>query len=160
MLIGKVTSLIARKNLILATRIEEAILKNESLESLSVDRIKRDLARTHLSQQKGQNEKREMTSSLKRKGQAASTKPSEARGKTAFSKKSSFSESTKASVFSKPKKKVVKVVRTSNSSGSSNSRSTSSGGRNHPGGRNKGGAGSTSKLNVVGFRGRSSVKTA
>ncbi|KAL1561511.1 DEAD-box ATP-dependent RNA helicase 39 [Salvia divinorum] len=157
---GKVTSLIARKNLILATRIEEAILKNESLESLSVDRIKRDLARTHLNQQKGQNEKREMTSSLKRKGQAASTKPSEARGKTAVAKKSSFSESAKAPIFSKPKKKVVKVVKTSNSSGSSNSRGTSAGGRKQSGGRSKGGAGSTSKLNVVGFRGRSSVKAA
>ncbi|KAL0322850.1 UNVERIFIED_CONTAM: DEAD-box ATP-dependent RNA helicase 39 [Sesamum angustifolium] len=34
---GKVTSLVAKKNLILATRIEEAIMKNESLESLSVE---------------------------------------------------------------------------------------------------------------------------
>ncbi|KAG6408495.1 hypothetical protein SASPL_131508 [Salvia splendens] len=158
--IGKVTSLIARKNLILATRIEEAIMKNESLESLSVDRIKRDLARSHINQQKGQNEKREMTSSLKRKAQATSTKPSDARGKATVAKKSSFSKSTKAPMISKPKKKVVKVVKTSNSSGSSNSRGTSSGGRKRSEGRNKGGAGSMSKLNVVGFRGRSSVKAA
>ncbi|XP_042007223.1 DEAD-box ATP-dependent RNA helicase 39-like [Salvia splendens] len=157
---GKVTSLIARKNLILATRIEEAIMKNESLESLSVDRIKRDLARSHINQQKGQNEKREMTSSLKRKAQATSTKPSDARGKATVAKKSSFSKSTKAPMISKPKKKVVKVVKTSNSSGSSNSRGTSSGGRKRSEGRNKGGAGSMSKLNVVGFRGRSSVKAA
>ncbi|KAL1535155.1 DEAD-box ATP-dependent RNA helicase 39 [Salvia divinorum] len=157
---GKVTSLIARKNLILATRIEEAIMKNESLESLSVDRIKRDLARSHINQQKGQNEKREMTSSLKRKAQATSTKPSDVHGKTTVAKKSSFSKSTKGPMISKPKKKVVKVVKTSNSSGSSNSRGMSSGGRKHSGGRNKGGAGSTSKLNVVGFRGRSSVKAA
>ncbi|XP_042010068.1 DEAD-box ATP-dependent RNA helicase 39-like [Salvia splendens] len=157
---GKVTSLIARKNLILATRIEEAIMKNESLESLSVDRIKRDLARSHINQQKGQNEKREMTSSLKRKAQATSTKPSDARGKAAVAKKSSFSKSTKAPMISKPKKKVVKVLKTSNSSGSSNSKGTSSGGRKHSEGRNEGGAGSTSKLNVVGFRGRSSVKAA
>ncbi|XP_057775996.1 LOW QUALITY PROTEIN: DEAD-box ATP-dependent RNA helicase 39-like [Salvia miltiorrhiza] len=157
---GKVTSLIARKNLILASRIEEAIMKNESLESLSVDRIKRDLARSHINQQKGQNEKREMTSSLKRKAQPQPQ--TEARG---VAKKSSFSKSTKAPMISKPKKKVVKVVRTSKSSGSSSSRGTSSGGRKNSGGRSKGGSGggggaSTSKLNVVGFRGRSSVKAA
>lgn len=157
---GKVTSLIARKDLILAARIEEAMMKNESLESLSVDRIKRDLARTNINQQKDRNEKREKASSLKRNTQAAPTKSSEARGKAIVSKKSSASKSAKAPLISKPKKKVVKFVKTSKSSGSSNSRGTSSSGRKHSGERNKGGAGSTSKLNVVGFRGRSSVKSA
>lgn len=157
--IGKVTSLISRKNLLLANRIEEAIMKNESLESLSVDRIKRDIARSNINQQKGHNEKREMSSTLKRKTQAASTKPSEVRGKTA-AKKSYVSKSTKAPTNSNPKKKVVKFVKTSNSSGSSSSRGRSSSGKKHSGGRSKEGGSSAPKLNVVGFRGRSSVKTA
>lgn len=159
-LIGKVTSLIARNNLLLANRIEEAIMKNESLESLSVDRIKRDIARSNINQQKGHNEKREMTSTLKRKAQAASAKPSEVRGKTAVAKKSFVSKSTKAPTNSKPKKKVVKIVKTSSSSGSSNSRGRSSSGKKQSGGRNKEGGASAPKLNVVGFRGRSSVKSA
>lgn len=158
---GKVTSLVARRDLILATRIEEAIMKNESLESLSVDRIKRDLARSHINQQKDKNEKREKVSSLKRKTQPAPTKSSEAHGKPIVAKKSSVSKSTQAPMNSKPKKKVIKVVKTSKSSGSSNSRSTSYGGKKQSGERKKGGAGgSTSKLNVVGFRGRSSAKAA
>lgn len=160
-LIGKVTSLIARKNLLLANRIEEAIMKNESLESLSVDRIKREIARSNVNQQKGHNEKREMTSTLKRKAQAASSKASEVRGKTAVAKKSFVSKSTKApTTNSKPKKKVVKFVKKSSSSGSSNSRGRPSSGKKHSGGRSKEGGASAPKLNVVGFRGRSSVKSA
>ncbi|KAH6768313.1 RH39 [Perilla frutescens var. frutescens] len=157
---GKVTSLVARRDLMLAARIEEAITKNESLESLSVDRIKRDLARSHINQQKDRNEKREMVSSLKKKTQSAPTKSSEGRGKTIVAKKSSVSKSAKAPMISKPKNKVIKVVKTSKSSGSSSSRGTSSSGRKQSGERKKGGAGSTSKLSVVGFRGRSSAKAA
>lgn len=133
-------------------------MKNESLESLSVDRIKRDIARSNINQQKGHNEKREMSSTLKRKAQAASTKPSDVRGKTT-AKKSFVSKSTKAPTNSNPKKKVVKFVKSSNPSGSSSSRGRSSSGKKHSGGNKEGGA-SAPKLNVVGFRGRSSVKSA
>lgn len=66
------TSLVAKKDLILATRIEEAIMKNESLESLSIDSIKRDLARSHINEQKERNAKMVKVSSLKNKAKAAS----------------------------------------------------------------------------------------
>ncbi|KAI3459970.1 hypothetical protein Pfo_016633 [Paulownia fortunei] len=154
---GKVTSLVAKKNLILATRIEEAMMKNESLESLSVDSIKRDLARSHINQQKEKNAKMVKVSSLKNKAKADSTKSSDAHGKAIVAKKTSVAKSGKAPAISKAKK-VIKVFKTSKSSGTSTSRGMSSRGKKQSGNRNLGVVGSTSKLNVVGFRGRSAVK--
>lgn len=157
-MIGKVTSLVAKKNLMLATRIEEALIKNESLESVSVDSIKRDLARSHINEQKEKNAKMLKVSSLKNKAKAASTKSSEARGKTIVAKKTSVAKSGKAPVISSAKKKVIKVIKKPKFSGTSTSRGMSSSGRKQAGDQNKGGVRSTSKLNVVGFRGRSAVR--
>ncbi|KNA21853.1 hypothetical protein SOVF_039170, partial [Spinacia oleracea] len=67
---GKVTSLVAKRDVPLATRIEDAINKNESLECLSVDSVRRDIARTRISQQLGSNMKVIRTSALKRSGRA------------------------------------------------------------------------------------------
>lgn len=44
---GKVTSLVGKKDLILGERIEEAIRKNESLESLTADSVRRDAAKPY-----------------------------------------------------------------------------------------------------------------
>ncbi|KAL0432766.1 UNVERIFIED_CONTAM: DEAD-box ATP-dependent RNA helicase 39 [Sesamum latifolium] len=154
---GKVTSLVAKKNFILATRIEEAIMKNESLESLSVDSIKRDLARSHINEQKERNAKMVRVSSLKNKAKAASKSP-EAHSKGTVTRKISAAKSSKASAISKGKK-VIKVMKTSKtSSRGSTPRGTTSSGKKQSGGRNSGVVRSTSKLNVVGFRGRSAVK--
>ncbi|XP_021771523.1 DEAD-box ATP-dependent RNA helicase 39-like [Chenopodium quinoa] len=71
---GKVTSLVAKRDVPLATRIEEAIKKNECLESLSVDSVRRDIARTRISQQLGSNVKVIRTSALKSRGRAAPEK--------------------------------------------------------------------------------------
>ncbi|KAK6130618.1 hypothetical protein DH2020_035593 [Rehmannia glutinosa] len=153
---GKVTSLIAKKDLMLATRVEEAVMKNESLESLSVDSIKRDRARSHINEQKERNAKMVRASSSKNR---VATKSSDARGKAIPAKKTSVAKAGKAPAFSKGNKKVIKVFKTSKSSGTSNSRGTSSSGKRQSGNRNSGVVKSTSKLNVVGFRGRSVVKT-
>ncbi|KAL0366471.1 UNVERIFIED_CONTAM: DEAD-box ATP-dependent RNA helicase 39 [Sesamum radiatum] len=154
---GKVTSLVAKKNLILATRIEEAIMKNESLESLSVDSIKRDLARSHINEHKERNAKMVRVSSLKNKAKAASKSP-EAHSKATVTRKTSATKSTKAPAISKGKK-VIKVLKTSKmSSRGSTPRGTTSSGKKQSGSRNSGVVRSTSKLNVVGFRGRSAVK--
>ncbi|XP_043725009.1 DEAD-box ATP-dependent RNA helicase 39 isoform X2 [Telopea speciosissima] len=45
---GKVTSLVAKKDVPLATRIEEAMKKNESLESLTADNVRRDVAKERI----------------------------------------------------------------------------------------------------------------
>ncbi|KAK9216417.1 hypothetical protein WN944_008426 [Citrus x changshan-huyou] len=50
---GKVTSLVAKKDVLLADRIEEAIRKNESLDALTKDNVRRDVARTRITEQKG-----------------------------------------------------------------------------------------------------------
>ncbi|GFP78998.1 dead-box ATP-dependent RNA helicase 39 [Phtheirospermum japonicum] len=158
---GKVTSLIARKDSMLAARIEEAVTKNESLESVSVDSIKRDLARSNVNRQKDKNEKTVKFSSLKNKGNATSTKSSEGRGRgkpVAANKTSAAKPGGKAAPISKGKKKVVKVFKTAKSSGGSNSRSTPSSSSGKRGSGNKNSGVVRSKLNVVGFRGRSGVK--
>ncbi|KAL3504598.1 hypothetical protein ACH5RR_034439 [Cinchona calisaya] len=53
---GKVTSLVAQKDQILTSHIEVAILTNESLDSLSVDSVKKDAASTRINEQKGKSE--------------------------------------------------------------------------------------------------------
>ncbi|KAK8597355.1 hypothetical protein V6N13_001968 [Hibiscus sabdariffa] len=64
---GKVTSLVAKKDSLLAERIEEAIRKNESLESLTVDNVRRDTARVRITEQKGKNVKLIKVSNQKNK---------------------------------------------------------------------------------------------
>ncbi|KAL2894388.1 DEAD-box ATP-dependent RNA helicase 39, partial [Bienertia sinuspersici] len=87
---GKVTSLVAKRDVPLATRIEEAMKKNENLESLSVDSVRRDIARTRISQQQGSNIKVVKNSTVKRSGKASSAKPAGATmkssGRTASAK--------------------------------------------------------------------------
>lgn len=154
---GKVTSLVAKKDLMLANHIEEAIMKNESLESLSVDSVKRDNARSRINVLKERNEKLVRVSNSKNKAKASVKKSSDARGKTIVTK-SSVQKSGKASTY-KPKATGSKVFKTSKSSGSSSSsRGTRSGGKKQSGNKSSGVPRSTQKLNVVGFRGRSSVK--
>ncbi|KAG8377272.1 hypothetical protein BUALT_Bualt08G0011000 [Buddleja alternifolia] len=150
---GKVTSLVARKDVILATRIEEAMMKNESLESLSVDSIKRDKARSRVNEQKDRHAKMVRVSSFKNK--AASTKPNEIRGKA---KKTSVAKSGKGPLLSKGKKTVFDVSKKSKSSGSSTSRGTSYSGKKKSENKNSSAVKSPTKLNVVGFRGRSAAK--
>ncbi|EYU36549.1 hypothetical protein MIMGU_mgv1a002525mg [Erythranthe guttata] len=179
---GKVTSLVARKNTNLAALIEEALMKNESLESISVDSIKRDLARSHISEQKDKNERMVKGSNSRNKpatNSAAPTKSSyeprgkssyeprgkssyeprgkssyEPRGKSTVSKKrTSVAKSDKSAPFVlKSKKKVVKDFKPSKPYG------TSTKSKSGPA-RKSEAVKSTSKLSVVGFRGRSAVKT-
>ncbi|GFP78984.1 dead-box ATP-dependent RNA helicase 39 [Phtheirospermum japonicum] len=114
------------------------------------DSIKRDLARSNVNRQKDKNEKTVKFSSLKNKDNATSTKSSEGRGRgrgkpIAANKTSAAKSGGKATLISKGNKKVVKVFKTTKSSGGSNSRGVPSSSR--------------SKLNVVGFRGVSGVKS-
>ncbi|KAJ7969753.1 DEAD-box ATP-dependent RNA helicase [Quillaja saponaria] len=79
---GKVTSLVAKKDSILANRIDEAIRKNESLESLTVDNVRRDIARARITDQKGKNAKLVKVSNQKNKTNTASAKSSGARSRS------------------------------------------------------------------------------
>ncbi|KAL8110474.1 hypothetical protein AgCh_026258 [Apium graveolens] len=176
---GKVTSLVAKKDHNLATRIEEAIMKNESLESLTVDYIKRDTARSKISQNTVKNSKLMKVSS--RGTKAASGRSASVRGKagstrTAGSKSGRDSSDHKskrgATKVSRPLKSSntrgpvsggkkqssgFKVSKPTNSSTASSSRGPASGVKKQTGsGKKSGAVKSTSKLNVVGFRGRSS----
>ncbi|KAJ8446073.1 hypothetical protein Cgig2_017575 [Carnegiea gigantea] len=170
---GKVTSLVAKRDVPLATRIEEAIKKNESLESLSVDSIKRDIARARITQQKGINTKLAKTSAVKKskgrdtsiksssgsKGKDGPTKSSGGRGKAV----SVRAVSTKKTSAGKSKAVSVRAASTKKTSaGKSGKASSQSKGQSVKKSVkvSKVSAASaskrSSKISVVGFRGRSS----
>lgn len=153
--VGKVTSLVAKKDLLLANCIEEAIKKNESLESLSIDGIKRDNARSRITEQKDKREKSVKVSNSKGKAKASTGKSSSVTRKTIDSKRSPKTTDSKGSpgtkfgkVSAKSKPKIAMKVskKTSSSTGKRRVDSRSS-------------SVSTKKLNVVGFRGRSSLSS-
>ncbi|XXG81257.1 hypothetical protein AAC387_Pa09g1936 [Persea americana] len=78
---GKVTSLVAKRDLGLATRIEEAIRKNESLESLTSDNVRREVSKPRQIDRKGKNKTLVKDSNLKNKGEGVLRKPSTFNGK-------------------------------------------------------------------------------
>ncbi|GAB2251721.1 hypothetical protein Droror1_Dr00004568 [Drosera rotundifolia] len=77
---GKVTSLVAKKDVALAAQIEDAVSKNESLESLSVQSILRDKARTRILQQKDRNGKKVLKSTQKETNSKAATSKTTTKG--------------------------------------------------------------------------------
>ncbi|GLU06930.1 hypothetical protein SLE2022_239140 [Rubroshorea leprosula] len=97
---GKVTSLVVKKDLLLAERIEEAIRKNESLDSLTTDNVRRDVARARITEQKGKNTK--LIRALNQK--KSKSMPGQTSGK-----KPSIAKPTKASSTAKPSKVKVKA---------------------------------------------------
>ncbi|XP_030550873.1 DEAD-box ATP-dependent RNA helicase 39-like [Rhodamnia argentea] len=149
---GKVTSLIAKKDLALATRIEEAIRKNESLEALTVDNVRRDIARARISEHKGKNTKSSKVSDQRNKGKSAAAKSSNSRTKAASSQVSGRTtvgtKAVKTSSSTKPSR-AVKISKVMRPSAVGKSAKTSSSGRKQT--QSKSG-----KLSVVGFRGRNS----
>ncbi|XP_044511062.1 DEAD-box ATP-dependent RNA helicase 39-like [Mangifera indica] len=154
---GKVTSLVAKKDVLLAERIEEAIRKNESLESLTTDNIRRDIARAKITQEKGK-----VAKLVKTKTKAASEKSSSVRTKVASTntatRKSSTTKSGKTSVAAKSSKPTFKVSKSkSKSFTTSSSKKASTSGRKQTENRTSSpGKSRASKLRVVGFRGRAS----
>lgn len=150
---GKVTSLVTKKDLLLATRIEEAIKKNESLESLTAANVRQE--RSQQINQKGRDsnipksktKQASKSSKFGRKDIKASTR------KPIVNKTGKRSAPSKASkpvtTFSKPKKSVTLAKpKKSYTSGVK---------RDSPKGRKSNTVKPTaSKLRVVGFRGRNS----
>ncbi|CAL9090552.1 unnamed protein product [Musa acuminata var. zebrina] len=140
---GKVTSLVAKKDIPLATRIEEAMKKNESLEALSANSVRRD---AFISKQIDQKYKAKVI--LTKSSSKASKKATSAQKSTAGSKgKASASTKSKTTVaVSKPIKSPGGGKREP-TRGNKLQQSRKSGITRIP----------TSKLSVVGFRGRSSA---
>lgn len=155
------TSLVTRKDDALATRIEEAIRKNESLESLTVDNVRRDIARDRVTEQKAKGAKLVRVSSERSRAKSSSsvasatTKSSTVHSKGTSGKASSPAKTQKSSVRG-PKSAVrvskpVKSSRNIPSKPSSESKKPMAN-RRRPGSAIKS---TGQKLNVVGFRGRS-----
>lgn len=131
---GKVTSLVTKKDYRLATSIEEALRKNESLESLTVDNVRRDTGRPRLSEQKGNGTKSWRTSSQKNNTKAASSTKSPVRGgKAAPSSRYSGTKSSKVVAVSNSKKTPTKTFKPTKSLNASSYKRTSSSGKARPG---------------------------
>ncbi|KAG9458770.1 hypothetical protein H6P81_003278 [Aristolochia fimbriata] len=167
---GKVTSLVAKKDSMLATRIEEAIKKNESLESLSTDSVRREVAKARQGEYpKGKSMSLVKASKPKRKGKTASANSSRSNVIVAGKEKSASDKRGRSPLTTKPKKSVTlaKPVKFSSRSGprtrverktSGVVKSSSPSSPRSRGEKKKSGVVKTSgsKLSVVGFRGRSS----
>ncbi|KAL0015755.1 hypothetical protein SO802_002824 [Lithocarpus litseifolius] len=152
---GKVTSLVAKKDLMLATRIEEALRKNESLESLTVDNVRRDIARSRITEQKRTNVKSVKISNQKNKVTSKAKEESAPNLKNKFTRKGK-----EASTPAKSSKRAVLVSKSVKSSSSANTSrkalSTSSGKKPTAIKKSRSVKSAASKLSVVGFRGRAS----
>ena len=138
--------MVAKKDVVLATRIEEAMRKNESLESLSVNSVRRDIARARITELKGKNEKLIRDAKQRSKIKADSVKLSLSQGV----------KSKKASVPAKSGKAGIKVSKSVKLSSASSPRKTYSSAKKVTSKRTGTLKSSSMKLNVVGFRGRSS----
>ncbi|KAI9112678.1 hypothetical protein K1719_016344 [Acacia pycnantha] len=157
---GKVTSLVAKKDTTLATRIEEAIRKNESLEAISKESLRREIPRTQITQQKGRNTKLVKVSKAKNTSTVSATSRKASKPlKSAKASKSFSSANTGSRKASKPLKsakaggiQVKKSVRSSSAS----SPKKASAGKKQTSRRDNASKSANSKLSVVGFRGRSS----
>lgn len=145
------TSLVAKKDLLLATRIEDAMRKNESLESLTVDSVRRDIARAKITSQKGKSEKLIKVAKYKNKTKADYEKSSRGPDKVVGAKSKKASVLTKTTKGSKTALKSVKL-----SSASSSRKPKLSGKKQLDTKRSREVKSPGSKLNVVGFRGRTS----
>ncbi|XP_027335127.1 DEAD-box ATP-dependent RNA helicase 39 isoform X2 [Abrus precatorius] len=140
---GKVTSLVAKKDLVLATKIEEAIRKNESLEAITKESGRRDVARTQITVPKGKNKKMVKVSQVKNKSAGGSRK------------NGSSMKPGKGSPSVKSMKKGISVSKSVKFSGASGLRKDSL--ENEQTSKRVSATKSTnSKLSVVGFRGRNS----
>ncbi|QHO44108.1 DEAD-box ATP-dependent RNA helicase [Arachis hypogaea] len=113
---GKVTSLVTKKDLILATRIEEAMRKNESLESITKEGVRRDIARIQVNGQSGKDRKLVKVSKVK-------NNPG---GRASLGNKGSDLKSGKGSSSGKSMKKGIKVSNSVKSSSANSSRKASS----------------------------------
>ncbi|XLS47407.1 hypothetical protein HN51_021765 [Arachis hypogaea] len=112
----KVISLVTKKDLILATRIEEAMRKNESLEAITKEGVRRDIARTQVNGQSGKDRKLVEVSKVK-------NNPG---GRASLGNKGSDLKSGKGSSSGKSMKKGIKVSNSVKSSSENSSRKASS----------------------------------
>ncbi|WVZ15464.1 hypothetical protein V8G54_013030 [Vigna mungo] len=142
---GKVTSLVAKKDLDLASKIEEAIRNNESLEAITKESVRRDTARTQITEQKGKGRKMIQVSKVKGKFGSRSSSGNNGSGL----------KSGKASPV-KSMKKGITVSKSGKSSRASSTIRKGSSDKRQTGKVVSATKSTNSKLNVVGFRGKKS----
>ncbi|KAI3930724.1 hypothetical protein MKX01_037170 [Papaver californicum] len=148
---GKVTSLISRK--------DQAIGKNESLESLTADNLRWEKARTQVYEQKGSNNSN-LVKALNVKNKINSSSSAKT-SRVKVGRPSAPTKSRRATSSAPTKPRRETTVSKPSFSSSSSSRKPSSGVKQQTDGRKSGNTNfKPTKLNVVGFRGRSSSSSS
>ncbi|XP_072959525.1 DEAD-box ATP-dependent RNA helicase 39 [Typha angustifolia] len=140
---GKVTSLVAKRDFLLATRIEEAIKKNESLEALNINYDRKEATSPRQIVQKGNKSKIVKVSNQKNKTSVALPKKFPKVGR-----KATLSQKTSAKAGKKPANPTATH---------SKAKRPFASGVGTPKGKRVD-APKKTKLSVVGFRGRSSSR--
>ncbi|XP_074280330.1 DEAD-box ATP-dependent RNA helicase 39 [Silene latifolia] len=118
---GKVTSLVTKRDIPLATRIEEAMKKNESLESLSVDSIRRDNARARISQQQGNNIRAGTASNMKSSGRDTGKTTS----RTTSYGKTTGRDTSRTTSYGKTTGRATSITKTTGRNGKTTGRTSS-----------------------------------
>ncbi|KAG0536183.1 hypothetical protein BDA96_03G042700 [Sorghum bicolor] len=159
---GKVTSIVAKKDVALAARIEEAMKKNESLEALTTNNVRRAASPQSVSTKGRPSRLVKTSNALKvvnqkgRRGVALSSKSSRTPKDTTSTRRRSPPKSQAKTTKSAAPRKAKPVKPSRSSTKVSKSKAKPEGRRSKSDALNKLGT----KLSVVGFRGRSSGKSA
>lgn len=159
---GKVTSIVAKKDVALATRIEEAMKKNESLEALTTNNVRRPTSSQSVNTKGRPSRLVKTSNALKvvsqkgRRGVSLSSRSSRAPKDTTSTRRRSPPKSQAKATKSSAPRKAKPVKPTQSSAKVSKSKAKPEGRRSKSDTLNKLGT----KLSVVGFRGRSSGKSA
>ncbi|KAF8663199.1 hypothetical protein HU200_055801 [Digitaria exilis] len=158
---GKVTSLVAKKDVALATRIEEAIKKNESLEALTTNNVRRP-TNPQSASTKGRTSRSVKTSSALKVVNQKGRRGVVLSGKSSRTPKDTTSTRRRSPPKIQPKATKSAAPRKAKVSKPTNSVKVSKGKAKPQGRKAKGDILNKlgTKLSVVGFRGRSSGKSA
>ena len=159
---GKVTSIVAKKDVALATRIEEAMKKNESLEALTANNVRRATSPQSVITKGRPSRLVKTSNALKvvnqkgRRGIALSSKSSRTPKDTTSTRRRSPPKSQAKTTKSAAPRKAKPVKPSQSSTKVSKSKAKPERRKSKSDALNKLGT----KLSVVGFRGRSSGKSA
>ncbi|CAI8593811.1 unnamed protein product [Vicia faba] len=122
---GKVTSLVTKKDFGLATKIEEAIRKNESLEAITKESLRMDVTRNQITEQRRKNKNVVKTSKARDKSDSRPTSTTNRLGIRDKSDSRSSSANTRSRIRDKSDSRTSSTNARSGIRGKSDSRTSS-----------------------------------
>ncbi|KAL5080819.1 hypothetical protein RYX36_009240 [Vicia faba] len=155
---GKVTSLVTKKDFGLATKIEEAIRKNESLEAITKESLRMDVTRNQITEQRRKNKNVVKTSKARDKSDSRPTSTTNRSGIRDKSDSRSSSANTRSGIRDKFDSRTSSTNARSGIRGKSDSRTSSENTRSRI--RDKSDSRTSSTNARSGIRGKSDSRTS